>query len=47
MRALHWNERQTDMRIANIRYGSHRKSYQDAIRNGSRSFGRTLTGAQR
>jgi hypothetical protein len=47
MLALHWNDRKTDMRIANIRYGTHRENYQDAIRNGSRPFGRTLTGAQR
>jgi len=44
--ALHWNDRKTDLRIANIRWGSHRENYEDALRNGRKPFGRTLTSAQ-
>jgi hypothetical protein len=41
MLALHWNDRKTDLRIANIRWGSHRENFADALRNGSRPFGRS------
>lgn len=41
MLALHWNDLKTDIRIANIRYGTHRENYADSVRNGSRPSRRT------
>jgi hypothetical protein len=40
--ALHHNDRKSDNRIINIRWGSHRDNYADALRNGRRPLGRTI-----
>jgi NUMOD4 motif/HNH endonuclease len=38
--ALHHNDCKSDNRIANIRWGTYRENYADALRNGRRPLGR-------
>jgi hypothetical protein len=40
--ALHHNDVSTDLRIVNIRWGTRRENYHDALRNGRRPLGRVL-----
>jgi hypothetical protein len=44
MYALHWNDRKTDLRISNIRWGTARQNYWDSVRNGHRRSSKVAPG---
>jgi len=44
--ALHFNDRKSDNRIANIRWGTYRENYADAVRNGRIRRRRPIAGPE-